>query len=95
VRDEPLRAGHLVVLGELLDRLGLIKRTIPVTTSPTPMIDIGRKSLSHPSGQLTGTARPLMTVRHHPLSLRKNSNKAAARRRQGMRVCAFVGDTSC
>ena len=37
--------------GEPPDRLGLTKRTIPVTTSATPMINIGQASLSpHPGG---------------------------------------------
>ena len=32
------------------DERALIRRTIPDTTSATPMISIGRKSLSHPGG---------------------------------------------
>jgi hypothetical protein len=35
---------YLAVLGEP-DRLALTKRTIPVTTSPTPAIKIGMASL--------------------------------------------------
>ena len=45
-----LRPRHLAVLAEPLDRLGLIRRTIPVTTNATPMINIGTASVSHPGG---------------------------------------------
>ena len=51
VRDEVRRPRHLAVLGEPLARLALIRRTIPVATRAAPMINIGRKSVSHPGGQ--------------------------------------------
>jgi len=65
-----VRPGHLAVPGENLDRLGLIRRTTPITTSATPMINIGRKSVSHPAGQWIKPHQLFaLTLRHPPLAL--------------------------
>ena len=50
---------HLAALGENLERLGLIRRTIPVTTRPTPMINIGQASSTDPPPQ---AGRTLVTA---------------------------------
>ena len=43
-------------------RVARYDHTIPVTTSATPMINIGRKSLSHPPGQLIKPDRLYVTA---------------------------------
>jgi len=46
----PRRPRQLAVPGEPLDRLRLIRSTIPVTTNTMPTINIGTASASHPAG---------------------------------------------
>jgi len=51
-----LRPGQLAVPGEPLDRPGLTRRTIPVTTSAMPMINIGTARALWLEPEVTGAS---------------------------------------